>query len=344
MEEQLRPYLFRYDSEVIDNFELNLLRMLNLANLDYLPKDLLNSPTRIDFEDYELEISENSSPLFLTTFSNNVVEALSKTALPFLGDIEKLDDKYLNQMHSIHKSQFYVIKINQQELKPKQKRKLAFLGLNTALPLMYVGEEIEKFNQLELLYEIVFHVECWSFKYNFENSKRNILSIFDREFMKQQNKLANTLLHENLGLFSYLFNQSLREQFLEQIEHLPEYEAAIHEANIVSKHGDLFFYIGYNDQTFKNTFFELLEHNLLATPSSLKQYFDLNSEYQALDIKHKSNNIMPYMLLYFAVFKHEALDDIAHLFYQNSKVDHQSILQKICSKFEEVAHYPHLTH
>lgn len=334
IESYLLPYLYRSQNNTVHTTYFETLKNLNELNIKARPEILDYLHKYGKFQKIKLDMSDNTEPLFLSSFSNQVVDALAGTDLPMFIPYTDLTKEQQDGIYDVKEASFNIIQLKQQPFKPHQMKKLALLGMNTTLPVMCMGEEVALFEKLELSFELIHQIDCWSFKFNLENSRRNVLSIFDRKYMDKQNYLANDLLGIDLGIFSFLFNQKVRGDFAKRLDNVEDFEIEIHESAIADDLGNLFFVYGYQPSIFKKHFFQLLDQGLLASPFLLNQFFDTKNDYKVIDVKHKSNSLIPYMLLYFAIFQHEALDDIDHLFYKDSDVSHQTILQMIFSKFE----------
>ena len=336
IEDLLLPYLYRSENndskESTEDFlMINSLYKQNLKAKPEMAEWMLKYAKH---SEEKFDVNNNCEPLFVCTFANQIIESFAKTELPSFVPYEQLTEQQQSMIYDVKPSFLKVVKIQDEALKPKQIKKLALFGISTALPVICTGAEIALFVKLEVVFEELFHVECWSFKYNFQQHKRNQLHIFDKEYMNLQNKIANELQSSDLGLYAFLFNQKIRADFVAKLEHLDDLELAIHDSEITDNVGNLYFHVGYKSSDFKSKFFELLDQDFLASPFFLEQYIDSSSEYKVLDIKHKSQSIMAYMLLHFVVNQCEALEDISKLFQNKSEFNHQNILQKIFSKFE----------
>ncbi|WP_171493723.1 hypothetical protein, partial [Acinetobacter radioresistens] len=176
------------------------------------------------------------------------------------------------QIYDVKASTLNVIKLTDQQLSPKAVKRLALLGMNTTLPIICTDQEISMFGKLELTFELIHQIECWSFKFNMINHTRNSLSIFDRDHMQELNHIANDLLGVDLGIFSFLFNQKVRGDFAKRLDNIEDIEIAVHASELADDSGDLFFHVGYQANSFKSQFFKLLDQDLLASPFYLKQY------------------------------------------------------------------------
>ncbi|EJB8578087.1 hypothetical protein MW388_003150 [Acinetobacter baumannii] len=333
-DEYLQPYLYKSVRNLNHSTQFDFLNGLNQLNISVNP-ELNNIYQNFgSFYESRLKLSIQYEPLFLSTFSNYIIDSLVNTDLPLLVPFETLTEEQKSQIYDVKPAMLKVIKLTDQPLSSRAIKRLALLGMNTNLPIICSDQEMCMFNKLELTYELIHQFDCWTFKFNMVNHTRNSLSIFDRDHMQRLNLIANDLLGVDLGIFSFLFNQKVRGDFAKRLDNIEDIEIAVHASELADDSGDLFFHVGYQENSFKSQFFKLLDQDLLASTFYLKKYIDTKQDYKVLDFKQKSNNIMSFLLLYFALYQKDALNDINQLFQTNSDVNHQTILNKIFSCFD----------
>ncbi|MDC5278360.1 hypothetical protein OHW85_22760, partial [Acinetobacter baumannii] len=231
---RLSPYLFRATQKRLDVLPDHFFDVL------HYPEDIEHHTIEImDFNEMGLTLSDESESSFLSLFANTAFEAIKNCRIPLFRSFLDIPEDIHPYFYDVRPDLLYIVEFDFTNLSLIQKTVFEVLGLPRRSLLLKSNTKFLK--DLGISYAITDSFKCDSFQLFFPDFERNLLAMFDKKYMNQQNEIVNTLLAKHTSYASFFFKQSIRQCVALSIASIEGIEVEVHDSSLCDNDGNLFF-------------------------------------------------------------------------------------------------------